>query len=267
MVSDKESESKESPKSQKKVFREQLVQGLIEYRSNNTGLLLSAFTAGLEIGFSLLLMGVLYTDLEPYLPESILHLFVSLGYPLGFIFVIIGRTQLFTEQTAQAILPFLNKNIGFSRLIGMWGIVLGGNLLGSLVFSSALIWIGPQMEVMSVEAFSYFSDKITQADSLVIFGSAILAGWMMGLLGWLLTTSRETFSRITIVFFITTIIGMAKLHHCIVGSVELFSSLLLGQVTFSETARVLIWSIFGNIVGGAFFVGIIKFSIIKLSEE
>jgi len=263
----KQEKSNGSPKSQKNVFREQLLQGLMEYRSNNTGLILSAFTAGLEIGFSLLLMGVLYTDLKPHLPESILHLFVALGYPLGFVFVIIGRSQLFTEQTAQAILPFLNKNIGLRRLLGMWGIVLGGNLLGSLVFSSALIWIGPEMKVMTVEAFSYFSDKITQADSLVIFGSAVLAGWMMGLLGWLLTSSQDTLSRITIVIFITAIIGMAKLHHCIVGSVELFSSLLLGQVSLSETARVLLWSVFGNVVGGAFFVGILKFSIVKLSEE
>jgi len=152
----KQEKSNGSPKSQKNVFREQLLQGLMEYRSNNTGLILSAFTAGLEIGFSLLLMGVLYTDLKPHLPESILHLFVALGYPLGFVFVIIGRSQLFTEQTAQAILPFLNKNIGLRRLLGMWGIVLGGNLLGSLVFSSALIWIGPEMKVMTVEAFSYF---------------------------------------------------------------------------------------------------------------
>lgn len=267
MVSEKEKGNKESPKSQRKVLREQLLQGLMEYRSNNTGLLLSAFTAGLEIGFSLLLMGVLYTDLKPHFPESILHLLVSLGYPLGFVFVIIGRSQLFTEQTAQAILPFLNKNIGLRRLLGMWGIVLGGNLLGSLVFASALIWVGPEMKVMTVEAFSYFSDKITQADSIVIFGSAVLAGWMMGLLGWLLTSSKDTLSRITIVIFITAIIGMAKLHHCIVGSVELFSSLLLGQVSIEETTRVLLWSIFGNIVGGAFFVGILKFSIIKLSEE
>jgi len=263
----KKEKSNESPKSQKKVFREQLLQGLMEYRSNNLGLLLSAFTAGLEIGFSVHLMGVLYNDLHPYLPESVLHLFVSLGYPLGFVFVIIGRSQLFTEQTAQAILPFLNKNIGLIRLLGMWAIVLGGNLLGALIFSSALIWIGPGMKVMSVESFSYFSDKISQADSAVIFGSAILAGWMMGLLGWLLTSSQETFSRIAIVIFITAIIGMAKLHHCIVGSVELFSSLLVGGIGPAETVRVLLWSIFGNIVGGAFFVGVLKFSIVKLSEE
>jgi formate/nitrite transporter FocA (FNT family) len=89
----------------------------------------------------------------------------------------------------------------------------------------------------------------------------VLAGWMMGLLGWLVTSSQETISRIFIVILITFTIGAAGLHHCIVGSVEVFTGMLSSDsITIVDYLRFLLWASIGNAVGGAVFVAILKYS-------
>jgi formate/nitrite transporter FocA (FNT family) len=65
----------------------------MEYRRGKSGLFLSALTAGLETGFSILLMGLFYTTFVENVNADTLNFIVSLGYPLGFIFVIIGRSH------------------------------------------------------------------------------------------------------------------------------------------------------------------------------
>jgi formate/nitrite transporter FocA (FNT family) len=190
---------------------------------------MSALTAGLEIGFSVLLMGVLYTVFAPHFDEKVLHLVYSFGYPLGFLFVILGRSQLFTEQTALAIMPVLNGKVGFGELMRLWSVVFIGNVIGGSLIALFISWIGPQRGIISPEAFTTFSENLTEPKWFVILGSATLAGWMMGLLGWLVSSAQETISRMLIVGFITLIIGFGSLHHCIVGSVELVCAMFIKQ--------------------------------------
>src|SRR6056297_9071 len=75
-----EMSDEQKPKEHSDVLREQLLEGLKESDQSNTRLLLSAFIAGLEIGFTILIMGVLYTVLNPHYDKNVLHLIVSLGY-------------------------------------------------------------------------------------------------------------------------------------------------------------------------------------------
>ena len=255
--------SDQKPKADKEVLREQVETEIEETGRSNTGLFLSAFTAGLEIGFSILIMGVLHTVLKPYYSSDVLHLIVALGYPLGFIFVIIGRSQLFTEQTAMAVMPLLSKDISLKELLRLWTVVFVGNIIGGFIFSLLITWIGPSRGIIDQESFTTLAKALIEPDWHIILGSATLAGWMMGLLGWLVTTSQETVSRIFIVILVTAIIGSAKLHHCIVGSVELFCGILTGTASLADYGLVMLFSVLGNIIGGAIFVGALKFSVVK----
>jgi formate/nitrite transporter FocA (FNT family) len=94
----------------------------------------------------------------------------------------------------------------------------------------------------------------------VIFSSAMLAGWLMGLLSWLVSAVRDTISQIAIVWLITTTIGFAGLHHVVLGTVEVLCGLFLHQaVTLREFGSFLIFATLGNIVGGVIFVALIKY--------
>lgn len=252
------------PKETEEVLEEQLAHGMDEYRRSTLSLFLSSVTAGLEIGFSILLMGILYTVFKGHLPEGILHLVVSFGYPLGFIFVIIGGSQLFTEQTSLAVMPVLSRRIKVPALLKLWFIVFSGNIIGGSLFALLITWIGPAMNIIDIETFSHFAKILIAPHWYIILGSATLAGWLMGLMSWLISTSQESITRILLVGLIALVIGFGKLHHSIVGSVELVCAMLARHEfdlgIYSET---IFYSVIGNIIGGTFFVAVLKYSTIK----
>lgn len=60
---------------------------------------------------------------------------------------------------------------------------------------------------------------------------------------------------------VTTVIGIGALHHSIVGSIEVFTGMLLSEeITFVKYLKTQLWTAIGNIIGGIVFVAIVKFS-------
>jgi formate/nitrite transporter FocA (FNT family) len=235
--------------------------GLRQHLRPSWSLFLSALAAGLEIGFSILLMGVLFSLLENRISEPAMHLLIALSYPLGFLFVIIGREELFTEQTTIAVIPVLSKKKGFKSLFRLWIIVFVGNLTGAFIFSCILATLPVEMQIIKPEAYQYIAEKIPRYSWSSLFGSAVFAGWLMGLLAWLVSSTTETISRILLIILVTFVIGVAGLHHCIVGSVEMFAAMLTGNnITFSNYIYFISLAVPGNIIGGAVFVAALKVS-------
>jgi len=248
------------PKAVYEILEELTETGLSQHQRRGRVLFLSSFSAGLEIGFSVLLMGVLYTLYAAQVSPSALHLLLSAAYPVGFLFVVIGRSELFTEHTTMAVLPVLGRKEPFMSLLRIWGIVLAGNLLGGYIFSGVLTTLPVKMEIITESTFEKLAADIIRYNWKWILGSATLAGWLMGLLAWLVTSAQETISRIFIVVLITFVIGIAGLHHSIVGSIEVFCGYLTGtSITLGDYLSFESLSILGNIIGGSVFVSILKY--------
>jgi len=249
------------PKKINEILDEQIETALREHNRSNQDLFLSAISAGLEVGFSVFLMAAIYTLFSGILHPSLLHVLLALAYPLGFIFVIIGRSELFTEHTTLAVIPVLNKNATIKSLLVLWGIVYAGNLLGGYFFGYILSILPERLN--SIDNGTYFSlaKKLIYHPWQVILGSGILAGWLMGLLSWLVTSSQDTISRIIIIGLITSVIGIGGLHHSIVGSIEVFTATITSpEIGWREYFYVQTWATIGNIIGGVVFVAFVKFS-------
>ena len=250
----------DKPKEGDQILKEQIRTSLLEYRRHSKALFVSSFSAGLEIGFSLLLMGILYTMFSNQLSESGLNLALAMAYPIGFIFVIIGRSELFTEHTTLAVLPVLSGTVSIRALAKLWGIVYVGNLMGGYLFSFILVQIGPGMGTVSLEAFQHIAEKLIEYNWWLTLSSGVFAGWLMGLLSWLVTSSRDTISRILLIILITTVIGLGELHHSIVGSIEMFAGLISSEkIHFNDYLHFQVWATLGNIIGGTVFVAAIKY--------
>ncbi|PIB35495.1 formate transporter [Reichenbachiella sp. 5M10] len=257
----------DKPKEVKQILEEQIDASLKEFNRSTTGLFMSAFTAGLEIGFSILLMGTIFTMFGSEMDPTTLKLVLAMCYPLGFIFVIIGRSELFTEHTALAILPVLDGSVSLKNFFTLWGLVYSGNLLGGFLFGLLISKIGPAVGFIHQNAFYHLAHELIEYRWDVILLSALLAGWMMGLLGWLVTSAQETISRILLIAMVTTIIGVAGLHHCIVGSIEVFTGMITSsEITYLDYLHFQFWATVGNAIGGCVFVAILKFSHVRLKK-
>jgi len=249
------------PKNINEILGEQIETAMREHDRSKAHLFFSSLSAGLEIGFSVFLMATIYSLFQGIIHESSLHLMLAIAYPLGFIFVIIGRSELFTEHTTLAVIPVLNRNATLKSLLILWGIVYVGNLTGGYLFGFIMSLIPGRMGILDQASFEFLALKLTEHPWEIILGSGILAGWLMGLLSWLVTSSQETISRIVIITLITSVIGMTGLHHSIVGSIEVFAAVLTSNgVDWMDYMHVQTWSTLGNILGGVVFVALIKYS-------
>jgi len=255
-----ESPKKDTAKSHGEILREQLSDAQETYDKSPQSILLSSLTAGLEIGFSYLMICTLFYFLSGKLAEDTIFKMMAFVYPLGFILVVLGQSILFTEQTALLTLPVLNKKRDILSLLRIWGLVISGNLIGGYLIALILLWLGPSLHLFDQEVVVKIAIHVLDYGLGVILVSAILAGWLMGLLSWLLASSRDTISRIVMIFLITAVMAFTGLHHSIIGSVEIFSGMLsspdislVDYLTFQSTALL------GNAFGGATFVALLKY--------
>ncbi|MEQ8470691.1 MAG: formate/nitrite transporter family protein [Marinoscillum sp.] len=258
----------ETAKNDEEILENQHRIGFREYQRSNTSLVLSGFVAGLEIGFSVLLIGVIITNFQEIIPEPWLRFMIALAYPFGFILIILGRSELFTEHTSLAIIPVLKKRASIKELFGLWGFIILGNLTGGFLFALLMSWIGPAKGIITQIAFARMAGPLVEPDWHILLVSAILAGWLMGLLSWLAASVDDSISRIAIITLITFVIGIAHLHHCIVGSVEMLCGLFTSDiVSITDYLHFLFFAVLGNTIGGALFVSILKYAQVKLNPN
>jgi formate/nitrite transporter FocA (FNT family) len=247
------------PKEVHEILNQLTEDGERQHKRSNWSLFLSAFSAGLEISFSVLLMGVMYTLYHKQVSEASMHLLLAISYPLGFLFVIVGKSELFTEHTTIAVLPILAKKAGLTSLMRIWGIVLIANVGGLFIFCCILATLPVNMQIIEPDAYHHIASQVINYRWYNIAGSAVLAGWLMGLLGWLITSSTDTISRIFIIILVTFVIGAAGLHHSIVGAAEVLAGMLTSpDIHFTDFLRFMALAVPGNIIGGSIFVAALK---------
>lgn len=259
-LKDSTSLSGDSTKSHGEILKQQIVEGQETYDRTPQSILLSSITAGLEIGFSYLLLCSVFYFFSDSLHEESLFKIMAFVYPIGFIMVILGQSILFTEQTSLLTLPVLNNKRSIKSLLKIWGTVIAGNLLGGYIIAFILIWIGPKLHIFDHASIEKVAEHVTDYSSMVIFVSAILAGWLMGLLSWLITSSRDTMSRIFIIYIITATMSFTGLHHSIIGSIEVFSGMIISsKIEILDYLKFQGCALLGNSIGGGVFVALLKY--------
>lgn len=259
---------KDAPKKHDEILREQIGEGLEIYDRSHSSIFISSLTAGLEIGFSFLLLCTLYSFFIGKVSEETIFKLFTFVYPLGFVMVILGKSILFTEQTSLLALPVLNKKRSLGALLKLWGVVIAGNLIGGYVMAVVMIWIGPNLGIFDLKAIENIAEHVVHPAPQVILVSAILAGWLMALLSWLLTSSKDTVSRLFIIYLITAVMSFTGLHHSILGSTEIFAALISSpNVSILDYFKFIGVALLGNSIGGFFFVAILKYRVFIQNVE
>ena len=234
------------------------------FEIKNEALTLSAIIAGLEIGFSYLLLCTLFSLLQGRLSENTIFKLFALVYPLGFIFVILGKSALFTEQTSVLTLPVLNGQRKVLDLLRIWLLVILGNVFGGILFVLFIGTLAPRLHLFSHEIMAKVGSHVVDHDGWTLFLSAIVAGWLMGVLNWLLNSTTNSLTRIFLILIVTGVIGFGGFHHSIVGNIEVFGALLYSNsVTILDYLWFLFLALVGNSIGGGIVVGLFKYRIFQ----
>lgn len=239
------------------VFETVRREGETEINRPIAALAFSALAAGLSMGFSLIGTGLL----RAYLPEaSWKPLVENLGYTLGFLVVIMGRQQLFTENTVTAIIPVLdNWDRGRTALktLRLWAIVIAGNVAGAALFAYAVAHSGV-FEAPIRAAFLQIGLQTLSPGSPEIFLRGIFSGWMIALMVWLLPASEN--QRVSVITIITYVVGVGGLSHVVAGSVEALYAVAAGAATWPQFFTHFFVPVFlGNSLGGVALVSLLNY--------
>lgn len=217
----------------------------------------SGLACGLSMGFSLVGSGVLRAFIpdEPWRP-----LIVNLGYTLGFLIVVLGRQQLFTENTLTAILPVLDdpdKGKKLLQMLRLWSIVLFTNLIGAGLFAYCVAHSGIFTPGMKAAFLAIGLEALHPTFSEVLV-RGILAGWLIALMVWLLPAADT--QKPWIIIIITWLVGAAGLSHIIAGSVEGLYAVAAGAWPWTGyIVNFLIPVFIGNCIGGVGLVAILNY--------
>ena len=230
-------------------------EGEDELRRPSSALVWSALAAGLSMGFSLVAEGLLHAMLPdaPWRP-----LISKFGYCIGFLIVILGRQQLFTENTLTVILPLLHRHnwATAKNVARLWAIVLAANLVGTLLFA----WVLSHTDIFEAPikaAFAEIGREAMHRDAGTTFLRAIFAGWLIALMVWLLPFAAE--GRVLVIIILTFVVGIGGFPHIIAGSVEVFYLVLTGAIGWLDgLGDYLIPTLLGNIVGGVALVAMLN---------
>jgi formate/nitrite transporter FocA (FNT family) len=231
-------------------------EGESELERTAGALLLSGLAAGLSMGFSLVAQGELHANL-PDGPARVL--LTPLGYAIGFLIVVLGRQQLFTENTLTPILPLLHNRdrSTLGRVLRLWGLVLTANILGTWLFAAAVAHTSV-FEPEITHAFAEIGAPALQSGFAHTFMRAIFAGWLIALMVWLLPATEG--SRPLIILIITYVVGLSGFAHIIVGSVECAFLVQIGKASVIDYVTVFfVPTLLGNVVGGVALVAVLNY--------
>jgi formate/nitrite transporter FocA (FNT family) len=236
-----------------------------EINRSAASLLMSALAAGMVIGFSFLASGFAHH----VAPEAYRRAATAAVYPLGFIFVIVARSELFTENTLDPIIPLLERRDRetFVKLLRMWALLLIGNLVGALIFGSVLARtavvdadLRPSLLQTAVTATSGGFGHVLYA--------GVFAGWLIALLSWLLSSTMQTGAQIALIWLCTAPISAFHFRHSIAGSVEAFYRAALGDASWGEMlGNFVVPSVLGNAIGGVLLVALLNYGQVAPEKE
>lgn len=240
------------------------LRGIEELERPFFALLWSAIGAGFVIGLSPYAQGILGKVL-PAMPMK--EVFVALGYALGFIAVIAGRMQLFTESTLTAVLPLATtpsvRNL--LRTLRLWGIVFAGNLIGTFCFAIFVAFHISHQPEIGAFIRQHSIDAVTLYQTAPFF-KGIPAGFMLAVLVWSLPNlERQEF---WIIIAVTWTMALGEVAHSVVGSAEMWVAVLSGDLPLAQGVfGFLLPAALGNLVGGSMLFALLAHAQVRAEIE
>ena len=235
-----------------------------ELNASKRYLFWSALGAGAALGLTFIAR-VIFTDAsEGVLPQILGNLL----YPVGFLIIVLGRYQLFTENTLTPVVLVLTRLASVVSTLKLWVVVLVANFVGA-VGVAALMHFTKVFTADQVQIAVSMAEHALDKSFFELFSRAVFAGWIVATMVWLVHAARDTISKIFFVYILMFFIGVAGFFHIITSSVEVFYlAMSSSSVDFLPLFPNFVWPVLlGNTVGGVTFVALLNYALFSEHED
>ncbi len=220
------------------------------------GLAATGFVGGVDVMLGVMALTVVSGALAVSLPEDIAHVGGSLVFGIGLVLLVVGRSELFTENLLVPIAGAIRGRSGPADVARLWGVTMLANLVGLLIVAAILTRAG-LVPPETLDAAGKTADTFASRDMVAAFLSAVLAGTTMTLLTWLTHAAERDSARVLIAMLVGFVLAAPSLNHAVVSVGEMAFGLFAqttDKATWTDLAQNFPVAVVGNLLGGLAFV-------------
>jgi formate/nitrite transporter FocA (FNT family) len=220
------------------------------------GLAATGVLGGVDVMLGVMALAVVSGALAVALPEQIAHVGGSLFFGIGFVFLIVGRSELFTENFLVPIAGLLRGHGSLPKLARLWTLTMIANLAGIFVIAAIFTRAG-LVPPEALDTAGKMADTFAERDFVAALLSAIVAGTVLTLFTWLAVAVELDIARIALALVVGFVLAAPSLNHAVVGFGEMAFGLLAGTsktATWLDLAQNFPVAVLGNLIGGLGYV-------------
>jgi formate/nitrite transporter FocA (FNT family) len=233
------------------IWEEALDEGERRLKRGLIGLAASGFAGGAEVAIGILIVTVVSGAVADVAPQELSHIAGSLLFGTAFVFITLGRAELFTENFHIPVGAVYARRAPVIALVRMWVVTLAFNLAG-MALILRLLSIDGVLQPATLEAAGPLADTFAARDVPAAFVSAVLAGTVITLFTWVISAAASETARVLASLLVGFVLVAPSLNHAVVGFGEMLFGLLAGTTgaTGGELWGNLGIAVAGNLVGG-----------------
>jgi formate-nitrite transporter family protein len=215
----------------------------------------TALVGGFDVAFGVAVYGLAAGAVDTRTSSQLAHLVGAIAFGIGFVFVVVGRSELFTENFLVPVAGLERRRGSWLKLGELWlGTfflnLIGGSLL-AIILTSKGVLAGP-----SHAAITRLAEHLGHFSAATGFLSAVVAGALMTLMTWFVEGAAQSMSvRIVMSWIVGAVIVLGTFNHAIVSTIEIVFGMRYGaDVSMGELFTNLGLAVAGNLVGGLLLV-------------
>jgi formate/nitrite transporter FocA (FNT family) len=228
----------------------------------------TALAAGFDIAAGVILLGVVASELEHHFGKDAAGVAGALGFGVGFIFLVVGRGELFTENFLVPLAGLHGKPRNtWLKIAELWTVspvfnILAGGAIAVIVTVHGVLPKGTGHTLNDV------AQKIHANGTLALFMSAIFAGALITAMTWFVEGHDSVGIRLTVAWVTGSFLALAHLNHVIVVTIELIFGIRFGaHIPWSFVVGNFFLAAAGNMIGGIGLVTLNRFTQAKVGSS
>lgn len=221
----------------------------------------TALAAGFDIVAGVTAMAIVTHLLTGQFGREVGHLFGSIAFGIGFVFLVVGRAELFTENFLVPIAGLEHGNrSSWQRLARLWILSPIFNLIGGAIVILILTTHGVLPTGTGV-AVNELSSTIHRNHPLALFMSAVFAGALITAMTWYIEGNVKMHVRVTVAWIAGSLLALGGFNHVVVVTLELFYGIRFGDdIPWLFLLGNFGIATLGNMIGGIGLVTLNRFT-------